>query len=222
LLAWPDASSVDSRLPKMFRYSHYSQASALGRIAILLLALLLLTGVRANEPAAVQTPPRAGTLTSILDLIYRQKYNEAITRLEQILERDPGNGEALTYMATANLYHDLNFTEAQGGFKNAFKAGGGATLFVTHSHEKFSTDVVVDYCRGWLHLRADGVEFVPTEGTHGFKLRYDEVQEFRQNRLSKISFHIKAGGKSQNFRGRSNRELEVLLITALFKSFTQH
>jgi tetratricopeptide (TPR) repeat protein len=203
--------------------SHDSQVSAFGMALILSLAFsLLLTGAQAKEAVVVQIPTSAATFSGILDLIYRQKYNDAITRLEQVLERDPGNGDALTYMATANLYHDLNFTKAQDDFKSAFKAGGGATFFVTHSHEKLSTDDVVDYCRGWLHLRADGVEFVPTEGTHGFKLRYDEVEDFRQNRLSKITFHIKAGGKSQNFRGRSNRDLEVLLITALFKSFAQH
>ncbi len=183
---------------------------------------LLLTGVQANKPAALQDRTGGATFTGIRDLIYRQRYNEAITRLEQVLERDPGNGEALTYMATANLYHDLNFAKAQEDFKSAFKAGGGATFFITHSHEKFSTEDVVDYCRGWLHLRPDGIQFVPTEGSHGFKLKYSEVEEFKTNRLSKIVFHIKAGGKNQNFRGRSNSDLEPLLIIALYKSFARH
>jgi tetratricopeptide (TPR) repeat protein len=189
---------------------------------VLVSSWLFLTGARAGEPAIFQTPAGAADFTSVLDLIYRQKYNEATTRLEQVLERDPGNGEALTYMATVSLYRDLSFTKAQNDFARAFKAGGGATFFVTHSHEKINTDDVVDYCRGWLHLRADGIEFVPTEGAHGFKFRYDEVEEIKQNRLSKTTFHIKVGGKSQNFRGRSNLDLEALLITALFKSFAQH
>jgi hypothetical protein len=100
-------------------------------------------------------------------------------------------------------------------------AGGGATFFVTHSHEKLNTADVVDYCRGWLHLRKDMVEFAPIEGNHGFKIKYNEVEEFKRNRLSKSTFHIKLNGKSQNFRGRSNGELEPLLIIALFKSFTR-
>lgn len=207
----------------MCRYSHYLPTSAFALIPVVVVASwLLLTGVRASGPTVVQTPTGTSTFSNIRDLIYRQKYNEAITRLEQVLEREPGNGEALTYTATANLYHDLNFTKAQNDFEAAFKAGGGATFFVTHSHEKINTDDVVEYCRGWLHLRADGIEYVPTGGTHGFKFRYDDVEEIKQNRLSKITFHIKVGGKSQNFRGRSNRELEALLITALFKSFSQH
>lgn len=180
---------------------------------------LLLTGVRANKPAALQAPTDSPAFAGVLNLIYRQKYNEAITQVEQVLEKNPGNGEALTYLATAKLYHDLNFTKAKKEFEDAFKAGGGATFFVSHSHEKFNTEDMVDYCRGWLHLRRDGIQFVPTEGPHGFKLKYTEVEEFKTNRLSKIVFHIKVGGKSQNFRGRSNSDLEPLLIIALYKSF---
>lgn len=183
---------------------------------------LLLAGARAEEAVFFQAPNSTASLAGILDLIYRQKYNEAITRLEQILERNPGNGEALTYMTTANLYHDLNFTEAKKEFETAFKAGGGATFFVTHSHEKFSTGDVVDYCRGWLHLRADGVEYVPVEGSHGFKSKYNEVEEFKRNRLSKKVFHIRVGEKNQNFRGRSNSDVEPLLIISLYKSFARN
>jgi len=164
----------------------------------------------------------AQSTTSILDLIYRQKYDDAITRLEEVLEKDPKNAEALTYMATANLYLHQNFTTALEDFKSAFNAGGGATFFVTHSHEKFNTDYVADYCRGWLHLRKDGIEFVPSEGTHGFKISYGEVEEFKVNRLSKRAFHIKFNQKSQNFYTRSNTEFEPLLIIALHKSFTRN
>jgi len=181
-----------------------------------------MTGVHANESALRQAPTSTRNLADIRDLIYRQKYDEAITQLEQILERDPGNGEAQTYMATANLYQAHNFTKAQKEFEQAFRAGGGATFFVTHSHEVFSTGDAVDYCRGWLHLRKDGVEFVPLEGSHGFKSAYGEIEELKKNRLSKTVFHIKVGGKSQNLRGRSNSDLELLLIIALYKRFAQN
>lgn len=170
--------------------------------------------------APAQTVSHATIDPAIPALIHRQQYNEAITRLEQILEREPGNSEALTYMATANLYLKQKFVDSQREFEEAFKAGGGATFFVFHSHEKFTMDDLVDYCRGWLHLRRDGIEFVPIEGAHGFKLQFSEIKEFERNRLSKRLFHIKAGEKTYNFRGRSNTELEPLLIIALYKSFT--
>ena len=179
----------------------------------LLIAVLLATELIAAQSTSGPT---------ILDLIYRQKYDDAITRLEEILEKDPKNPQALTYMATANLYLHQNFTTALEDFKEAFKAGGGATFFVTHSHEKFNTDYVADYCRGWLHLRKDGIEFVPSDGTHGFKISYSEVEEFKVNRLSKRAFHIKFNQKSQNFYTRSNTEFEPLLIIALHKSFTRN
>ena len=114
-----------------------------------------------QAPQATQSPTNVA-----LDLIRRQQYNDAITRLELVLETNPQNAEALTYLATAHLYHDLDFSKAKREFEEALKAGGGATFFVTHSHEKISTDDIVDYCRGWLHLRRDSVEFLPTEGAH--------------------------------------------------------
>lgn len=184
------------------------------RVSIaILLAIELLAG---------QATAQSATSPAILDLIYRQKYDDAITRLEEILEKDPKNAEALTYMATANLYLHQNFTTALEDFKDAFNAGGGATFFVTHSHEKFNTDYIADYCRGWLHLRKNGIEFVPSQSTHGFKISSGEVEELKVNRLSKRAFHIKFNKKSQNFYTRSNTEFEPLLIIALHKSFTRN
>ena len=191
--------------------------AAIGACIGIAAVLLLATGVEANQ----QPISSSSVGPVVLDLIQGQKYAEAITQLEQVLEREPGNSEALTYMATANLYRSRNFFKAQNEFKEAFKAGGGATFFVTHSHEMFTTSDVVDYCRGWLHLRKNTVEFVPTEGSHGFKHQVNQIEEFKINRLSKKAFHIKTGGKSQNFRGRSNTDLEPLLIIALYKSFNK-
>jgi hypothetical protein len=176
---------------------------------------LFATGTRGNQ----QTGSSLSVAPAVLDLIKSQKYNEAITQLEQMLEREPGNGDALTYMATANLYTSRNFFKARDEFQQAFKAGGGATFFVTHSHEMFTTSDVVDYCRGWFHLRKNSVEFSPTEGSHGFKVQASQITEFAINRLSKKAFHIKVDGKSQNFRGRSNTDLEPLLIVGLYKNF---
>jgi tetratricopeptide (TPR) repeat protein len=162
-----------------------------------------------NEPAA-----------AALDLIRLRKYNEAITKLDRILEREPRNGEALTYLVTANLYLERDFTKAKEDFDKAYTFGGGATFFVTHSHENvLAGDDFVDYCRGWLHLRRTGITFVPTEGDHGFKLAFADVAEFKPNRFGKTLFHIKSAGKTQNFRGFTSTELERLLIIACFKSF---
>jgi len=171
----------------------------------------------ARKQTAVRLSP-----SSALDLIYRQRYDNAINQLEQILEAEPRNAEAATYMATANLYQTKDFGRAQNEFEAAFKAGGGATFFVNHSHESLTTGDVVDYCRGWLHLRRGTIEFAPVDGSHGFKLNFDQVQEFKRNRLTKKIFHIKFGEKNQNFRGRTNTDVEALLIIALYNSFTRN
>ena len=203
----------------MFLMSHYLRTSALIALS---LGLLISSLTTTRTQAGGQSSNQSLTNAAALDLIYRQKYNEAITRLEQILEREPGNTEALTFMATANLYQSRDFMKAQKDFEDAFNAGGGATFFVTHSHEAFNTDDVVDYCRGWLHLRRDTIEYVPIESTHALKLTYTQVQEFKRNRLTKKAFHIKVDGKNQNFRGRSNTETEALLIVALYNRFTRN
>lgn len=197
----------------MHRTSSFSSI----QIPAVLAALILTAGVYAHGQTAIQSSTMQAS-----SLIYRQRYDEAITRLEQVLEAEPANSEALTYMATVNLYRNLQFLESQAEFQNAYKAGGGATFIVNHSHERFNTDDVVDYCRGWLHLRKNSIEFVPVESSHGFKIEFNQVEEFKRNKLSKKAFHIKFSGKSQNFRGRSNTESEPLLIIALYKSFAKN
>lgn len=194
----------------MIRRFHYFVLIAFG---------LLLVSLPAATLGGEQNPQIS--TSSALNLIYRQKYDDALNQLEQILETEPRNAEALTYTATANLYQTQDFARARREFELAFKAGGGATFFVNHSHESVTTSDVVDYCRGWLHLRRDKVEFVPVEGGHGFKLNFSEILEFKRNRISKRAFHIKFGENSQNFRGRSNSDVEALLIVALYNNFAR-
>ena len=116
---------------------------------------------------------------------------------------------------------DKDFLKAQKSFEEAFRAGGGASFFVSHSHEKIGGNDLVDYCRGWLHLRKSGVRFVPVEGEHGFEQAYSNITEVQRNRFAKTLFHIKYAEKSQNFRGRTGDESEALLVVALFKKFAR-
>lgn len=201
-----------------FRPHHLQVLTSTLTCLLAVVVSLVATAVQARGQSP--DPPTPNQIA--LELIYRQKYNDAITRLEAILETEPGNHEALTYMATANLYQTRDFLNAQKEFEQAFKAGGGATFVVNHSHEMFSTGHIVDYCRGWLHLRRNTVEFVPLDSNHGFKVQFDQLKEFKRNRLSKKVFHIKFDEQSRNFRGRTNTELEPLLIVALYQNFKRN
>src|SRR5690349_4735905 len=159
----------------MFRRASYA-TTVLGMSLALVAGSPFWGSVRPITASGSQSAPET-PLSASLDLIRRQKYDDAITRLEQILETDSANGEALTLLGTANLYRDLDFTKAQKEFMAAYKAGGGATFFVTHSHEGFAGEDVVNYCRGWLHLRKSGVEFAAIDSPHSFKISFAELEE---------------------------------------------
>ena len=183
---------------------------------------LLVCAALLTAPAPAPRPQRsAEAVAAAQKLIRQQRYSDAINHLEQFLETAPGDAEALTYLAAAQLYSDREYLKAQEAFTKAFRAGGGASFFVTHSHESMmSGEDVTNYCRGWLHLRRDRLEFVPDEGMHGFSVRHADVLEFKQNRHKRF-FHVKLGGANQNFRPRSGEELETLLILALYKRFSR-
>jgi tetratricopeptide (TPR) repeat protein len=187
-------------------------------LSLLISAALLLAPLPAPGPRAQRS---AEVVTEAQKLIRQQHYADAINRLEQFLETSPEDAEALTYLAAAHLYADREYLKAQEMFVRAFRAGGGASFFVTHSHESMmSGEDVTNYCRGWLHLRRDRLEFVPDEGSHGFVVSYADIVEFKQNR-HKSFFHIKLGDANQNFRPRTGDELETLLILALYKKFSR-
>ncbi|HZH92148.1 MAG TPA: hypothetical protein VEX70_16240 [Pyrinomonadaceae bacterium] len=187
-------------------------------IAILLTCFVGASGSAVPTPATQNTESPA---TRALELIGLQRYDAAINRLEQILETRPSDAEALTYLATAQMYLDKDFLKAQKAFEEAFRAGGGASFFVNHSHEKLGGSDLADYCRGWLHLRKNNVRFVPSDGDHGFSQPFSGIAEFQPNRWRKSLFHIKYAEKNQNFRGRTGDESEALLVVALFKKFAR-
>jgi tetratricopeptide (TPR) repeat protein len=193
--------------------------------AFLLLSLTCPAGMHASAARPFYREPVTFSLQQQADvalaLMQRRKYDEAITRLEQMLSAKPNDPEALTLLATARMYLDGDFLKAQKAFEDAFRAGGGATFFVHHSHEitKMGTDDLADYCRGWLHLRKDEVRFVPDEeSAHGFKLSRQEISELKQNMMPRL-FHLKAGNNNYNFQPRSKDKSEVLLIIIMYKKF---
>lgn len=189
-----------------------------------LLSLLVSAAILFAPAPAPRLPQRpAEVVNEAQKLIRQQRYADAVNRLEQFLETSPADPEALTYIATARMYSDREYLKAQEAFTQAFRAGGGASFFVTHSHESMlSGEDTTNYCRGWLHLRRGKLEYVPDgEAGHGFSVPFAEIVEFKQNRHKRF-FHVKLGpGPNQNFRPRSGEELETLLILALYKRFSR-
>ncbi len=174
-------------------------------------------------PLTLALPPQSAAPREVQqakDLIRQQRYNDAITRLEQALEARPSQPDALTFMGAAVLYSERDFVKAQKLFEQAFQAGGGAAFWVSHSHETFGSDELADYCRGWLFLRKDEVEFAPENSEHGFRRPLAAIKEFKQNRFRRL-FHIKDEDKTYNFRPRTGDENEVLLILILAKKFSR-
>lgn len=159
--------------------------------------------------------------SSALELIKQQQYNQAINKLEQILELSPNHPEALSYLGAAYLYGEGNIARAQELFYRSLQVGGGATFFVQHSHEKLGTSELADYCRGWFYIRKGEVEYSSENGQHSFRISRREIVDMAQNRLSRSMFHVKYGGENFNFRTRSGAEREVLLILVLYQKFAR-
>lgn len=154
-------------------------------------------------------------------MVKQQRYNDAINILEQVVEQNPSHAEAISLLATSQMYATHDFVKALAGFEDALKLGGYAALWVSHSHEKLGTSELADYCRGWLYLRKDGVEFTPQNSDHGFQITYSQIEEFAQNKLARRLFHIKYSNKTYNFRPRSGEESEVLLVVAVYKKHSK-
>jgi len=168
---------------------------------------------------ASQTQP-SSEISLVQSLIAQRHFDKAIENLEQSLARDPANAEAKTYLATARVYRGRDYVKGMDTYADAFRAGGGASFLVFHSHEvtKMSTDELTDYCRGWLHLRKGSVSFTSQDSDHGFKLTKAEISEFKENRQKRL-FHIKTADKNFNFSPRSHDEQEVLLIVVVYQKF---
>jgi tetratricopeptide (TPR) repeat protein len=152
-------------------------------------------------------------------LIKEYRYNDAINKLEQFLEANPNDPEALMLMGAAYIYQGGNFLKAKELFEQSFRAGGGAAFWVNHSHEWLSSEELTDYCRGWLYIRKGQVEFSPEDGEHAFRLAPSEIKEFEQNRRQRSMFHIKRHDRNYNFLPRSRKEAEVLLILTIYKKY---
>jgi hypothetical protein len=161
-------------------------------------------------------------LSAARELLRQQRYDTAVSRLEEFLETSPGHPEALSLMGVAYLYRPpRDFLKAKSLFEESFRAGGGATFWVHHSHEKLGDEFLADYCRGWLYLDKSGVRFTSAVPEHSFQLQYSGVKEFKQNRWGRRSlFHIKQASRNFNFRPRTGDEREVWLIVAMYKKFS--
>jgi tetratricopeptide (TPR) repeat protein len=165
-------------------------------------------------------PPLKG-VEAARELILERRYKDAITKLEEALETSPNHAEALSLLGAAYLYGDGDFIKAKKTFDASSRAGGGATFWVNHSHEKLGTSEPSDYCRGWFYVGKEGIEFAPEHGQHGFRLSYLGLKELKQNRLFKSQFHVNDGQKTFNFRPRTGDEGEVWLVVAMFKNLSK-
>lgn len=192
----------------------------MGKFGIILFFCVLLLTLPSQRTTAVFSPAAvaAPDLSAVLGLIVQQKYDDALNRLEELEVRHPQDPEILTLQATARMYRDRDFLRAQKDFETALAKGGGATFLLNHSHEitKMATDEMADYCRGWLHLRRDGLRFVPLEEGHRLQLAYAQVVEIKQNANRKL-FHLKLEKDNYNFLPRSRHEMEALLAIVMFK-----
>jgi Flp pilus assembly protein TadD len=100
------------------------------RVANIFLAALLVCFMAAGMP---EQQSSANLIEIAARMIFQGRYNEAIGKLEQVLETAPQQPEAMTYLATAQLYLEGDFLKAQKRFEEAYRAGGGASFLVNQN-----------------------------------------------------------------------------------------
>lgn len=184
------------------------------------LLFVLVVNLFSSSIVVGQTNPSTSTA---LELIRKQRYNEAINALEQLLEVNPDNTEAIAYMGAAQLYSQLRIENAQKYYEKSLQSGGEAIFWVTYTKETLFGGNIEDDSRGWLHLRKGEIIFSPVEGDSLEPVRFSpsQIKEIKQNRTSKRMFHIKSGDKTYNFRPRSGTEEETLLIIIFYQKYVQ-
>lgn len=191
---------------------------------VLIVCFSISLGLSQSAPA-FQLPPEVSMAAG---MIKEERYDDAANKLRQFLDARPNDPEALTLLATAQVYKEKDYVKGKGLFEEVIKQGGGASFFVGHSHEKtvMSIGDPTDYCRGWLHLRKGKLIFVPDNGDHRLELAYSEIKDFGQNNFKKL-FHLKTvkdkDGKERNynFAPRSRNDAEVLLIVVMYQKISR-
>src|SRR5262249_54046572 len=146
----------------------YCRVSRYAMLSVLLASVFVFLGTAVQDPVA-------GRISSAREMVKQRRYQDAINALEDILDKRPAQADAVSLLAASNMYSSGDFVRALGSFEEAIKAGGYAIFWVSHSHEKIGTSELADYCRGWLYIRANEIEFVPDNSDHGFRLVYTEV-----------------------------------------------
>jgi len=141
---------------------------------------MLLVSLFSNSMVIGQTNISPSTA---LDLIRKQRYDDAINVLEQILEVNANNTEAIAYMGAAQSYSQLRIENAQKFYEKSLQSGGQAIFWVNYTKETLFGGNIEDDSRGWLRLRKGEIEFSPVDGNSIEPLRFSpsQIKEIKQN-----------------------------------------
>lgn len=183
------------------------------RIVALLLVALCLCAQNATRFAEL-------TAKGIANLD-QGKFNEALNSLEEVWEQDQSDVAVAENLAMAYLYADHNLIKAKALDEQAIAAGGKASFFVQHPHEKigFVSGDMVEFCSGRLSVSRERMVFTSKDQRHSFVVEKGQIKEFKANHVygsSRGMYHLRtADKKDYNFRPRTWSEEEQQLIVQL-------
>jgi len=149
------------------------------------------------------------------------KFNEALNSLEEVWEQDQSDVAVAENLAMAYLYADHNLIKAKALDEQAIAAGGKASFFVQHPHEKigFVSGDMVEFCSGRLSVSRERMVFTSKDQRHSFVVEKGQIKEFKANHVygsSRGMYHLRtADKKDYNFRPRTWSEEEQQLIVQL-------
>jgi hypothetical protein len=182
-----------------------------------LLAVVWVAAFLALNLGAGQSGRHADLKMQGIQAFEKGRYSETAGKLEEIWEEDQSDPKVAEYLAMGYLYGEKSVEKAAPVMQKAIADGGQASFLVVHSHEHggfLHGDVISQFCTGRISIVPGKLIFVSDDQPeHNVTVFPADLTDFSVLGGAPGRIHIKAAGKTYNFRVKSETRKEAVLLT---------